>query len=109
MGYKFPMKIEDSEQLARRNDTSDEAVSLRMQAARHAAGYASGKALAEALNISYKTYHSQESKGRPSRETMIFLYKNHRIDFNFILNGDVFHLPGDVRVALERALASEAQ
>ncbi|WP_323764578.1 helix-turn-helix transcriptional regulator [Marinovum sp.] len=104
MTYNGTMKIEDIEALALVNDNSDDAVGHRLEAARRAAGYQTAKALADAMGISYKTYHSQEAKGRPTRGTMNFLYKNHRIDYNFILNGDVYHLPGAVRDAIEMAL-----
>jgi len=35
-----------------------------------------------------------------------FLHRNHRIDFNFVFNGDFVQLPGDIQTALEAALAS---
>lgn len=99
------MKIDDREKLFRLNDDSDEAVAMRLTAARRAAGYGSQKDLAKALGINYQTYHSQEKRGRPAPSTVRFLYRNHRIDFNFVYNGDFLQLPGDVQNALEAALS----
>lgn len=99
------MTIDTREALFRLNDYSDEAVALRLRAAREVAGYKGQTDLAEALGIKYQTYHSQEKRGRPTPATVRFLYKNHRIDFNFIYNGDFSQLPGDVQQALEAALS----
>ncbi|MGK7653178.1 helix-turn-helix domain-containing protein [Roseovarius sp. B08] len=100
------MTIEEREQLFRLNDDSDEAVALRLRAAREVAGYKKQRDFAEALDLNYQTYHSQEKKGRPSPSTVRFLYRNHRIDFNFVYNGDFLQLPGDVQAALEKALSA---
>lgn len=85
---------------------SEAAVAKRLRAARIVAGFDHAKDFAEALEIPYQTYYSQETKGRPSKQTVGWLYRNHRIDFNFVFFGDLFHLPGDVRTALETALAA---
>ncbi len=99
------MVVEDREKLFRLNDDSDEAVALRLRAAREVAGYKRQRDFAEALELNYKTYHAQESKGRPTPSTVRFLHRNHRIDFNFVYNGDFLQLPGDVQQALETALS----
>lgn len=98
------MTIEEREKLFRLNDDSDEAVAVRLRAAREVAGFKRQRDFAEALNLKYQTYHSQEKKGRPSPSTVRFLYRNHRVDFNFVYNGDFLQLPGDVQMALEAAL-----
>lgn len=99
------MTIEYREKLFRLNDDSDEAVAMRLRAAREVAGFRKQRDFAAALDLNYQTYHSQEKKGRPSPSTVRFLYRNHRIDFNFVYNGDFLQLPGDVQVALEAALS----
>lgn len=99
------MTIEEREKLFRLNDDSDEAVAMRLRAAREVAGYKRQRDFAEALEINYQTYHSQEKRGRPTASTVRFLYRNHRIDFNFVYNGDFLQLPGDVQLALEAALS----
>lgn len=91
------------ERLARTRDASDEAIALRLTAARKAVGLAQ-KDMAQKLGVSATTYNSQEVRGRPSREAMLLLYREYRVDFNFILHGDFAQLPGDVQTALFAAL-----
>ncbi|MFU1476356.1 XRE family transcriptional regulator [Roseovarius sp. C7] len=101
------MTIDEREKLFRLNDASDEAVAVRLRAAREVAGFDRQRDFAKALDLNYQTYHSQEKRGRPSPSTVRFLYRNYRIDFNFIYNGDFLQLPGDVQTALEVALSDE--
>lgn len=103
------MTIEEREKLFRLNDDSDEAVSIRLRAAREVAGFKRQRDFSEALGLNYQTYHSQEKKGRPSPSTVRFLYRNHRIDFNFVYNGDFLQLSGDVQAALEATLSQTVQ
>lgn len=100
------MTIEEREKLFRLNDDSDEAVGMRLRAAREVAGFKTQRDFAEALELNYKTYHAQESKGRPTPSTVRFLHRNYRIDFNFVYNGDFLQLPGDIQLALARALSA---
>lgn len=100
------MNIEHKEQLTRFQDTSGRAISVRLVAARHAAGFPQQKAFAEALGLKQTTYNTQEIKGSPSFEVMRYLARNHRIDFNFIIHGDFVQLPSDVQTALFAALPS---
>lgn len=44
----------------------------------------------------------------PGRDVMVYLYRAHRIDFNFILHGDFAQLPGDVQEHLFPALEAAA-
>lgn len=97
----------DRDELFLTNDGSDEAVGIRLRAARIAAGYHQQRDFSDALQIKYQTYHSQEKKGRPTASTVRFLYKKHRIDFNFVFNGDYSQLPGDVQTALESVLSAQ--
>ena len=95
------------DEIFRLNDDDDEAIAIRLKAARIAAGYVKQTDFAAALGIPYKTYHAQEKKGHPAISTVRFLHRNHRIDFNFVYNGDFSQLPGDVRDALEMALRAD--
>jgi hypothetical protein len=104
-GYSFIMDIEEKERLTDFRDTSDQAVSRRLAAARIAIGL-NQKQLAEAVDLKHKTYATQEKLGRPSVAVIRFLYRNHFIDFNFILHGDFQQLPGATQTALFEALAS---
>ena len=92
--------------LFQKDDGSPDAIARRLKAARIAAGYQKQIDLANALGVSKTTYNSQEKTGRPAIGTIRFLYINHRIDFNFVFNGDYNHLPGDVQIALVEALSS---
>lgn len=91
--------------LFRKDDGSPEAIAYRLKAARIAAGYKKQIELANALEVSKTTYNSQEKGGKPAIGTIRYLYINHRIDFNFVFNGDYNHLPGDVQIALADALS----
>lgn len=84
-------------------DGSPRALARRLLYARIASGFAKQVEMADALGVSKTTYGHQEKNGKPSVGTMRFLYINHRIDFNFVLNGDFAQLPGDVQRALEDA------
>ncbi|WP_072858337.1 helix-turn-helix transcriptional regulator [Loktanella atrilutea] len=99
------MDIEEKERLTGFRDTSDEAISRRLAAARIATGLGQ-RDLAEAMGKNHKTYAYQEKAGRPSVDVIRFLYRNHNIDFNFILHGDFQHLPIGVQAKLFEALSS---
>lgn len=98
--------IESREKLTLLGDTSPEAISIRLRAAREAAGYAQQKDFAAEAGLSATTYNSQEKRGAPSITVMKILYRQHRIDFNFVLHGDFAQLPGDVQERLFEALSS---
>ena len=98
------MRYEEKEKLTRHRDTSDEAVASRLKAAVLVSGLRQ-KDIAAALGLSTKTLNSQIMKGRPSISLMAFFYREHRIDFNFLLFGDFVQLPGDVQAELLGALA----
>ena len=100
------MDIEQKEELARWRDWSDEAISTRLVAARLAAGYPRQKDFAALFRLGATTYNSQEIKGRPAIKVVQYLFRNHRIDFNFIYHGDFLHLAPEVQAALFEALAS---
>lgn len=97
------MNIDQKEALARHRLTSNEAIAIRLRAARSLAGGTQAE-FAKEVGISPTTYNSQEMKGRPSLEVLHHLYRNYRVDYNFILYGDFLQLPGDVQNALFDAL-----
>lgn len=101
------MDYESKARLAHLHDMSLVACTIRLRAARYVTGLAA-KDLAATCGISKQTLSSAENAAcYPSREVMRFLYREHRIDFNFMMNGDFVQLPGDVQEnlfpALERA------
>lgn len=90
--------------LAHIGDISVEASSIRLAAARAMTGLRQ-QDVADAVNIR-KTAYSNMETGRsfPTRPVMRFFYREHRIDFNFLMNGDYAQLPADVQTQLWPAL-----
>lgn len=102
------MDIETKSNLARVNDMGLAATAVRLRAAFIVTGLPQHLELAKAAGIS-KTVLSNAMAGStyPNRDLLKYLYRAHRIDFNFMMNGDFSQLPGDVQdrlfVALEVA------
>ncbi len=95
------MDIDEKEALAHRGKMDVKASAIRVKAARYAAGYDRQLDFAKACGISKTSYNNIEKGVQfPNREVMKFLYRAHRIDFNFVMNGDFAQLPGDVQNAL---------
>lgn len=99
------MNLDDKTKLARVNDMGLAATAVRLRAAFIATGLKQHLDLAKAAGVS-KTVLSNAMAGStyPNREVMKYLYRAHRIDFNFVLNGDFAQLPGDVQQKLFPAL-----
>ncbi|WP_313349354.1 XRE family transcriptional regulator [Paracoccus sp. (in: a-proteobacteria)] len=99
------MDLETKTRLARLNDMGLAATAIRLRAAFIATGLGQHKDLAQAAGIS-KTVLSNAMAGStyPNRDVMKYLYRAHRIDFNFVLNGDFAQLPGDVQQKIFPAL-----
>lgn len=98
------MDYETKATLAHTNDMSLVACTIRLRAARAVTGLAA-KDLAAACGMSKQALSSaMNAVTYPSRELMKLLYREHRIDFNFMMNGDFVQLPGDVQDALFSAL-----
>lgn len=102
--YHASMDIEQKEKLARLNDMGLEATAIRLRAARIAAGMTQ-KRLAEACAISNTVLNNAEmGLTAPNHKVMKYLYRAHRIDFNFLLNGDFAQLPGNVEKLIFESL-----
>ena len=99
------MTYEDLEHLFRRGDSSNEAIRLRLIAARLTVGMEQ-KEVADALGVAKQTYHSQEARGAPSIQAGRYFYKAHGIDFNYLFFGDFHKLEVDVRDRLAEHLAA---
>lgn len=102
------MTHDELEQLFRRGDSSNDALRIRLIAARKAVDLGQ-KDVAEAIGVAKQTYHSQEARGAPSIKTGRYFYRAHRIDFNYLFNGDFDQLPSDVRDKLSAALVAESE
>ncbi|MBT9384496.1 helix-turn-helix domain-containing protein [Pseudooceanicola sp. CBS1P-1] len=101
------MTHDELEKLFRLGDTSNEAIRLRLIAARVSTGLGQ-KDVADAVGIAKQTYHSQEGRGAPSIATARYFYRAHGIDFNFLFHGDFVQLNPEVRERLAAAAQSEA-
>lgn len=101
------MDIEEKARLARVNDMGLAATAIRLRAAFMVTGLPQQGELAREAGIS-KTVLSNAMAGAtyPNRDLMKYLYRAHRIDFNFLMNGDFSQLPGDVQDRLFVALQS---
>ena len=88
----------DSLTLLGRSDIA--ASAIRMRAARLAAGL-SQQALADAMGQRISSISNIErAKNFPGWPTMVFLYKEHRVDVNFLVTGNYAQLPADVQASL---------
>jgi transcriptional regulator with XRE-family HTH domain len=98
------MNIQEKERLAMLGDMSARACGLRLASAREAAGL-SQKQLAELSGHGANQVNNMEkARQHPNREIIRYLYRAHRIDFNFILHGDFAQLPSDVQDRLFASL-----
>ena len=99
------MNLEQKTALAHVNDMGLAATAIRLRAAFMLTGLKRHQDLAEAAGVS-KTVLSNAMAGStyPNRDVLKYLHRAHRIDFNFMMNGDFAQLPGDVQDRLFQAL-----
>lgn len=102
------MTHEELESLFRHGDTSPDAISARLIAARVSTGLKQSE-IAAAVGIPKQTYHSQEVRGAPSIKSGRYFYRAHGIDFNYLYFGDFARLAPDVRDRLVEALSAAMQ
>lgn len=83
--------------LARKDDTSKAACAVRLTAALAATGFTRAD-IASRTGLGAPSITNQAKGDQfPSRDVMVYLYAEHRIDFNFILAGAFAQLPEDVQ------------
>ncbi|MFC3569176.1 XRE family transcriptional regulator [Paracoccus simplex] len=99
------MNLEQKTALAHVNDMGLAATAIRLRAAFIVSGLKRHQDLADASGVS-KTVLSNAMAGStyPNRDLLKYLHRAHRIDFNFMMNGDFAQLPGDVQDRLFAAL-----
>ena len=102
------MDYEEKRALARTGDFSKEAAALRLRAARRAAGLGQADLGAAAKITKAAISNSENAQSYPGRSVMIYLYREHRIDLNFMICGEFSQLPGDVQETLFSALEAES-
>lgn len=98
------MKTEQKDTLAMHGDASQEAAGRRITAARRFAGLSQSE-MAEAVGITKAAVSNiEKARSFPTRPLMLYLYREHRVDFNFLIYGAYAQLPGDVQAGLLREL-----
>lgn len=102
------MTHDELEKLFRHGDTTPDAISARLIAARISTGLRQNE-IASAVGIPKQTYHSQESRGAPSIKAGRYFYRAHGIDFNYLFFGDFLQLAPDVRDRLTEALTAASK
>lgn len=102
------MTHDDLEKLFRYGDSSNEAIKVRMEAARRAAGLTQTE-VAAAIGVVKQTYHSQETRGAPKTPTARYFYRAHGFDFNYLFHGDFDQLTAEAREKLVAALLAEPE
>lgn len=98
------MDIQHKQNLARVTDMGLEACAIRLRAALIFTGLRQMDMANEAGISKSVLNNAIAGLTYPSRDVMVYLYRAHRIDFNFILHGDFAQLPGDVQDRLFPAL-----
>lgn len=99
------MNIETKDALACRLDDSKSACATRLRAARLITGY-SQKEAAQLAGVGATSWNNAEAgRNYPSLQAMRWLFRAHRIDFNFLIAGEFAQLPGDVQDRLFAVLA----
>lgn len=103
--YGAAMNTDHKTRLAMTGETDNSAASLRLRAARKMIGFTQEQ-LAEAGGVKKSAVTAME-RGRsfPNRGILVFLYREYRIDFNFMIAGAYAQLPGDVQAQLFDALS----
>ena len=92
------------EQLSLHGTMALSAFAIRLRASRMVAEV-DQKTVAESVGIQNTAYSNMERGiSYPSRDVMKYFYRNHRIDFNFLMYGEFAQLPGDVQDRLFHAL-----
>lgn len=99
------MEYSEKRRLARTGDADKEAAGIRLRAARRVSGL-SQEDLGSAGGVK-KAAISNAEKGMayPNRSVLVYLHREFRIDFNFMIHGDFAQLPGDIQDLLFDALS----
>lgn len=103
------MDIYEKERLARRLDDSLPACASRLSAALSVTGITQ-KQVASLSGVTEQVIsNAKKGLNYPSLNILRWLYRQHRIDFNFMIAGEFSQLPFDVQEKLFEALAQQAE
>lgn len=100
--YKFGMDTATKLRLAHTDKSDLAACAIRLAAARLVTGLRQNEMAIAIFGADRRTKINNMERGLnyPSREVMTWLFRNHRIDFNFMMLGLYAQLPGDVQEVL---------
>ena len=98
------MNINEKERLARRHDHSMPACAARVAAALIVTGMKQKEVAKEAGVGEAAISNAKKALNYPTMPLMKWLYRGHRIDFNFLMAGEFAQLPADVQDRLFAAL-----
>lgn len=101
------MDIAEKSRLSRIYDTGIVAAAIRLRAARLACNLSQAE-VARALGLPRTTNinNMENAVTFPNRDIMEYYFREHRIDYNFLMAGAYSQLPGDVQDRLFPALAA---
>lgn len=101
------MNIDEKEALAMVRDMGPKAAAIRIHAARLAVGMGQDQ-LAQDVGegmTKQKVNNAEKGANYPPPTLMRYFYRQHRIDFTFLMHGDFAHLHADVQERLLSALS----
>jgi transcriptional regulator with XRE-family HTH domain len=98
------MDINEKERLARRHDDSKAACATRLAAALATTGMKQKEIASQAGIGEANISNAKKALNYPTMPLMRWLYRGHRIDFNFLMAGEFAQLPADVQDRLFAAL-----
>ena len=101
------MDIFEKERLARRLDDSVPACAVRLTAALAVTGITQKQVAALSGVTEQAISNAKKAANYPSVPLMRWLYRQHRIDLNFMVAGEFSQLPSDVQEKLFSALAEQ--
>jgi transcriptional regulator with XRE-family HTH domain len=99
------MDILEKERLARRLDDSLPACAARLKAALATTGITQKEVAAHSKVTEQVISNAKKGLNYPSLNILRWLYRQHRVDFNFMIAGEFSQLPYDVQEKLFAALA----
>lgn len=103
------MTFEQKEILARTRDASLEAAAARLLAARRVTGLTQAE-LGEFGGVKKAAIaNAEKARAYPGRGVLLYLHREHRIDFNFMIAGEFVQLPQDVQERLFSALVETSK
>jgi transcriptional regulator with XRE-family HTH domain len=100
------MEFAEKERLAKTRDAGVEAAGCRLRAARMVAGLSQEQFGAAVKKGKAAINNAENGRSFPSRDMMLLLHREHRVDFNFLIHGEFVQLPQDVQDRLFEKLSA---